>query len=152
MWIRVLIFVSIGIGLGFSYFGRTFESTSILIIKDPLYDCGFHCMADFSQINYDKGIMLELLQTDSFIQLIISETELEEKTYFDVFERTIVQVRNSIEINVVEPDVIEFKATWNDQYTADQLADSALRQFLMWKVNSHLRAVSYTHLTLPTKA
>ncbi|MEM9773088.1 MAG: winged helix-turn-helix domain-containing protein [Chloroflexota bacterium] len=83
----------------------------------------------------------ELLNTDSFIRLIIKDTPLEaEMTAGDTAVRELIgDVRDAIELNVLGENNVEVKVTWDDREVAWKAASSTMNAYIDWKINSDKR-------------
>ena len=85
----------------------------------------------------------ELLNTDSFIRLIITQTPLEaEMAKGDkVVRETIADVRESIAVNITGSNNVEVLASWDDQQIAWKTATAAMNSYIEWKINSDKRDI-----------
>lgn len=78
----------------------------------------------------------ELINTNSFIRLIIQQTELEE--FMDdgvgAVDETIGDVYDSLSVNYVGLNNVIVESTWNDRGIAVDLATATLNSFINWKI------------------
>ncbi|MFK7804086.1 MAG: winged helix-turn-helix domain-containing protein [Anaerolineae bacterium] len=83
----------------------------------------------------------ELLNTDSFIRLIIQETPLEAKMAEGdkTVRETISDVRDSIYVGITGSNNVEVRASWDDREVAWKTATATMNSFIEWKISSDKR-------------
>lgn len=84
----------------------------------------------------------ELLNTDSFIRLIISQTptlEAEMVKGDKIVRETIADVRDSIAVNITGSNNVEVSVSWTDQEIAWKTATATMNSYIEWKINSDKR-------------
>ncbi|MEM8856933.1 MAG: winged helix-turn-helix domain-containing protein [Chloroflexota bacterium] len=83
----------------------------------------------------------ELLNTDSFIRLIIADTPLEAQmnTGDKAVRDLIGDVREAIELDVLGQNNVEVKVTWDDREVAWKAATATMNAYINWKINSDIR-------------
>lgn len=86
--------------------------------------------------------IVELLNTDSFIRLIISQTpalEAEMTKGDKVVRETIADVREAITVNITGSNNVEVAVSWTDQEIAWKTATAAMNSYIEWKITSDKR-------------
>lgn len=120
-----------------------FESKGIMFVQEDtligtvssVQDDGFGWVTP-AQSTSDE--LNELLQTDSFIRIIIQQTNLEskmnqgEKVVNDTFQ----EVRKAFSVYPLGQNQLEISVTYEDREIAFQLANAAVNSFIDWQISA----------------
>lgn len=84
------------------------------------------------------GEINELLQTDSFIRAVISDTDLESRMDggTDLVNQTIAEVRQAVWVGSIGDNQLRVSAAHENSLLAFQLVNGTITSFIDWKINA----------------
>ena len=149
IWLYLIPFILMMLAYAASFFvlSDEFVSRGVLFVQT---DTLINQVSDFGEDNFRFFLspaeqtaeeITELLNTDSFIRLIIQETPLEAKMAEGdkTVRETIEDVRDSIFVGITGSNNVEVTSTWDDREIAWKTATATLNSFIEWKINSDKR-------------
>lgn len=149
IWLYLIPFLLMMLAYGASFFvlSDEYASRGVMFVQhDTLINQVSSIGADnfsffLSPSEQTTEEIQELLNTDSFIRLIIEQTPLEEKMDdgSKTVQETISDVRGAIYVGITGSNNVEVKATWDDRAVAWKMAEATLDSFIEWKINSQKR-------------